>query len=357
MVMVETLNISINKNPNSKIGEVDFSNIQFGKVYTDHQFIAEFSNGQWSNLRIDPYEELRISPASPAIHYGISIFEGLKAYKSQEGEVLVFRPDKNLERMNISAERMCMPLIPEQVYYDGLNTLLSTDSDWVPSTSGSSLYIRPFLFSDDDYIGIRPSQDFRFMIITCPVGAYYSKPVKVKIEDHFVRAVEGGSGYCKTGCNYGPAIYPAKLAQEKGYDQLIWTDGKDHKYIEESGTMNIMFVMDGKLVTPALGDTILNGITRNSVLTLARDWGMEVEERKVEVAEIISAAKEGRIQEAFGAGTAATIAQIELIGHAGTDYQLPAVEGREFSHKVLKELDDIKYGRIADKFNWVHKVQ
>ncbi len=354
--MVDTLNIHINKNPNSKIDQVDFNNIQFGKVYTDHLFVAEFKDGEWNNFRVDPYEDLRISPASPSIHYGISIFEGLKAYKNAKGEVLIFRPDKNFERMNISADRMCMPLIPEQVYYDGLNTLLDIDSEWVPSQSGSSLYIRPFLFSDDDFIGIRPSQDFRFMIITCPVGAYYSKPVKVKIEDHYVRAVEGGSGFCKTGCNYGPAIYPAKLAQEKGYDQLIWTDGKDHKYIEESGTMNIMFIMDGKLVTPALGDTILNGITRDSVLTLARDWGLDAEERQIEVAEVISAAKEGRIQEAFGAGTAATIAQIELIGHNGVDYELPDIETREFSQKVLKELDDIKYGRIEDKFGWIHKV-
>ncbi|MEM9857301.1 MAG: branched-chain amino acid aminotransferase [Bacteroidota bacterium] len=354
--MVDTLNIQINKNPNSKIDQVDFNNIQFGKVYTDHLFVAEFKDGEWNNFRVDPYEDLRISPASPSIHYGISIFEGLKAYKNAKGEVLVFRPDKNFERMNISADRMCMPLIPEQVYYDGLNTLLDIDSQWVPSQSGSSLYIRPFLFSDDDFIGIRPSQDFRFMIITCPVGAYYSKPVKVKIEDHYVRAVEGGSGFCKTGCNYGPAIYPAKLAQEKGYDQLIWTDGKAHKYIEESGTMNIMFIMDGKLVTPALGDTILNGITRDSVLTLARDWGLDAEERQIEVAEVISAAKEGRIQEAFGAGTAATIAQIELIGHDGVDYKLPDIETREFSQKVLKELDDIKYGRIEDKFGWIHKV-
>ena len=353
---METLNITINKNPNSKLDQVDFDNIQFGKIYTDHLFVAEFKNGEWDNFQINPYDDLRISPASPSIHYGISIFEGLKAYKNDKGEVLVFRPDKNLERMNISAERMCMPLIPEQLYYEALDTLLGIDSDCLPSQVGSSLYVRPFLFSDDDFIGILPSQDFRFMIITCPVGAYYSKPVKVKIEDHFVRAIEGGSGFCKTGCNYGPAIYPAKLAQEKGYDQLIWTDGKDHKYIEESGTMNIMFIMDGKLVTPALGDTILNGITRDSVLTLARDWGVEVEERKIEVDEVVTAAKEGRIQEAFGAGTAATIAQIELIGHNGTDYKLPAVEDREFSHKVLKELDDIKYGRIEDKFGWIHKV-
>lgn len=354
--MIDTLNIRTEKIIKSKITEVDFSNIQFGKVYSDHQFVADYVDGEWKDFRIEPYKKLEISPASPSIHYGISIFEGLKAYKNDKGEVLVFRPDKNLERMNISAERMCMPQIPEQVFFDGLNSLLDLDSNWVPNISGTSLYIRPFLFSNDDYIGIRPSQNFKFMIITCPVGAYYSKPVKVKIEDHFVRAVVGGSGYCKTGCNYGPAIYPAKLAQEAGYDQLIWTDGLEHKYIEESGTMNIMFVINGKLVTPALGDTILNGITRNSVITLAKDWGLEVEERKVEVDEIISAAKDGSLQEAFGAGTAATIAQIELIAYKGVDYQLPPIEGREFSNKVLKSLDNIKLGREEDKFGWISKI-
>jgi len=354
--MIATQNMEINKVATSKINEIDFHNIQFGKVYSDHMFLADFKGGEWNNPKIDPYEMMKISPASPALHYGISIFEGLKAYKHDNGDVFVFRPDKNFERLNISAERMCMPLLPEELYFDGLNSLLEVDKNWVPDVAGTSLYIRPFIFSNDDYIGIRPSQDFKFMIITCPVGAYYAKPVKVKIENHFVRAVEGGSGYCKTGCNYGPAIYPAKLAQDQGYDQLIWTDGKDHKYIEESGTMNIMFVIDGKLVTPALGDTILNGITRDSVLTLARDWGMEVEERKVEVTEIISAIKDGRLTEAFGAGTAATIAQIELIAYDGVDYQLSDVETREFSNKVLQTLDNIKLGKEEDKFGWLHKI-
>jgi branched-chain amino acid aminotransferase len=194
------------------------------------------------------------------------------------------------------------------------------------------------------------------MVITCPVGAYYSKPVRVKIETRYVRAAEGGSGYCKTGCNYGPAIYPAKLAHDEGYDQLIWTDSKEHKYVEESGTMNLMFIIDGKLVTASLGDTILNGITRDSVITLARDWGVEVEERKIEVAEVIDAIETGKLQEAFGAGTAATIAQIAAIGYNGKDYELPPVEGREFSKKVLQTLDDIRYGRVEDKFGWIHTI-
>jgi len=354
--MIATDNMEITKVAESKISEIDFNNIQFGKVYSDHMLVADFTNGEWSNSKILPYEPMRISPASPALHYGISIFEGLKAYRHENGDIAIFRPDKNFERLNRSAERMCMPLLPESVYYDGLNALLDLDKDWIPDVDGTSLYIRPFVFSNDDYIGIKPSEDFKFMIITCPVGAYYAKPVKVKIENHFVRAVEGGSGFCKTGCNYGPAIYPAKLAQDEGYDQLIWTDGKEHKYIEESGTMNIMFIIDGKLITPELGDTILPGITRDSVITLAKDWGIEVEERKVEVAEVIKAIEEKRLSEAFGCGTAATIAQIESIGYDGTDHQLPEVETREFSNKVLKTLDDIKLGHAEDKFEWLYKI-
>ncbi|ELR69102.1 Branched-chain amino acid aminotransferase [Fulvivirga imtechensis AK7] len=354
--MIATLNMDITKVAQSKIDKVDFQNIQFGMTYSDHLFAADYEDGEWRNFKIDPYDDIKISPASPALHYGISIFEGLKAYKHEDGNVYVFRPDKNLERFNKSAERMCMPLLPENIYFDGLNTLLDLDREWVPNVPGTSLYIRPFMYSNDDYIGIRPSRNFKFMIITCPVGAYYAKPVKVKIEEHFVRAVEGGSGFCKTGCNYGPAIYPAKLAQEKGYDQLIWTDGKAHKYIEESGTMNVMFVIGNKLITPALGDTILPGITRDSVLILAREWGYDVEERKVEVAEVISAAKDGTLKEAFGAGTAATIAHIELIGFNGDDHKLPNVEEREFSNKVLKAMDDIKLGRVQDKHNWLHKI-
>ncbi len=354
--MIDTLNIPIQRTQNSRLSQVDFNNVPFGKVYSDHMFTAEYEDGEWKNLRIEPYEAIQISPASPTLHYGISIFEGLKAFKNGDGSINIFRADKNFERLNVSADRMCIPQIPEQIFFDGLHALLELDNGWVPDADGTSLYIRPFIFSNDDYIGIKPSESFKFMIITCPVGAYYSKPVKVKIEDHFVRAVEGGSGYCKTGCNYGPAMYPAKLAQQDGYDQLIWTDGKEHKYIEESGTMNIMLVIDGKLVTPELGDTILDGITRDSVMQIAKDWGMEVEERKVEVEEVITSIKEGRLTEAFGAGTAATIAQIELIGYKGEDFQLPPVEGREFSNRVLKELDGLKLGLIEDRFDWISKI-
>ena len=354
--MVDTDKITVQKIAKSRINEVDFNNIPFGKVYSDHMFIADYREGGWDNFRVVPYGMMPVSPATPAIHYGQSIFEGLKAHKSENNEALVFRPLANWARMNVSAKRMCLATIPEELFMDGLNTLLDLDRQWIPTTPGSSLYIRPFLFSSDEYIGIRPSENFTFMIITCPVGAYYATPVKVRIETHYTRAAEGGTGYAKAGGNYGGALYPAKLAQEQGYHQLIWTDAKEHKYVEESGTMNVMFVIDDTLVTPALGDSILRGITRDSVLTLARHWGVKVEERRVSVEELIQGLKSKRVKEAFGVGTAATIAHIELIGFEGEDYYLPPIEERKFSTKVLRELDALKRGLAPDPFGWIYKV-
>lgn len=354
--MVETLKIEVNKTTKSRLPEVDFQNIPFGKIYADHMFMTDFRDGDWRNLRAVPYGQMLVSPATPAIHYGQSIFEGLKAYKNKKGEALIFRPLDNWKRMNVSADRMCMPYLPEDIFMEGIQTLIGLDRDWIPTAKGSSLYIRPFMFSADEYIGIRPSLDFTFMIINSPVGPYYTTPVKVKIETKYTRAAEGGTGFAKAGGNYGGSLYPAKLAQEQGYHQLIWTDGREHKYIEESGTMNVMFVIDDRVVTPALTDTILRGITRDSVLALARHWGMEVEERKISVEELVTGLESGRVKEAFGAGTAATIAHIELIGYEGQNYYLPPVETRKFSNKVLNELDAMKRGLKPDAFGWIHTI-
>jgi branched-chain amino acid aminotransferase len=354
--MVATQSIAINRVNQSRLPSVDFANIPFGKVYTDHMFMADYRNNEWGNLRIVPYGYMPISPATPALHYGQSIFEGMKAYRGPEGEALVFRPQDNWMRMNISGERMCMPHLPEELFMESLAALIDLDRAWIPGTEGASLYLRPFMFSADEYIGIRASTDFTFMIILCPVGAYYSTPVKVRIETNYTRAVEGGTGYAKAGGNYGGAIYPAKLAQDKGYHQLIWTDGKRHEYIEESGTMNVMFVMNDTLVTPALTDTILAGITRDSVLKLARHWGWPVEERKVSVQELIAGLEKGTVTEAFGVGTAATIAPIELIGYQDKDYYLRPVTERPFSARILSELDNIKRGLSPDPFRWIVKM-
>ncbi|MBL7839464.1 MAG: branched-chain amino acid aminotransferase [Cyclobacteriaceae bacterium] len=354
--MVVTESIRIERTKHSRISQVDFANLPFGKIYTDHMFMADYRDGEWKNSRVVPYGHISISPATPAIHYGQAIFEGMKAMKSPSGDVLVFRPADNWMRLNVSGERICMPPVPEELFMEGLSTLISLDQNWVPKDEGSSLYIRPFLFSADEYIGIRPSENFTFMIILSPVGPYYSTPVKVKIETQFTRAAEGGTGYAKAGGNYGAALYPAKLAQDEGYHQLLWTDGKTHQYIEESGTMNVMFVVDDTLITPALSDSILAGITRDSVLKLARKWGMRVEERKVSVTEIMEAARNGRLREAFGAGTAATIAHIELIGFEGKDYYLPAITERKFANKVYEELEGIKRGTRPDPFGWITKM-
>ena len=354
--MVDSLKIEVNKVRRSRVPDTDFADLPFGKVYSDHMFMADFSDGDWKNLKIVPFGKIEVSPATPAIHYAQSIFEGLKAYHGPSGEALIFRPGDNLRRMNISAERMCMPSVPEDIFVESLQELIAVDREWIPKTRGAALYIRPFLFSSDEYIGIRPSLSYKYMVILSPVGFYYSTPVRVKIETHFTRAAQGGTGYAKTGGNYGGAVYPAKLAQDEGYHQLIWTDGKAHEYIEESGTMNVMFVINDTLITPALSDSILAGITRDSVLRIAGRWGMKVEERRVSVKEIVDALQTGAVQEAFGVGTAATIARIEAIGFEGKDYELPSAQPGHFSTRVYDELDGIKHGTRPDSFGWITKI-
>ncbi len=353
--MQDTLEIFVKKVSKSRIENLDYNNIQFAREYSDHMLLVDYKNGAWQTPQIEPYGNLSISPANPAIHYGQSIFEGLKAYKHQDGRVSVFRPKSNYNRMNVSAKRMVMPHIPEEIFMGGLRELLKLDHKWVPDVDGTSLYIRPFMFAIDEFIGVRPSQDFTFMIITTPVGAYYANPVKVKVETHYTRAVKGGTGFAKTAGNYAASLYPAMLAQQDGYDQLIWTDGQNHELIEESGTMNIMFIINDALVTAPTGDTILDGITRDSVLTLAKDWGFKIEERPLSVKELVSALEDGSLKEAFGVGTAATIAPIEVIANAGIDYKLDESD-RDFSKKMLQALTDIRLGIVEDKHSWNYYI-
>lgn len=355
--MKTTLDFPVSRTTNSKLTSVDFSNLVFGKTISDHMFVADYKNGEWTDLRIEPYAPLQLSPANATLHYGQSIFEGMKAYKNSKGEVIVFRGDANWKRLNESAERMCMPQLPEEIFMEGLTQLLDLDRAWVPTAKGASLYVRPFMFATDDYIGVKPSETYKFMIFTCPVGNYYSKPVSVKVETNFTRATEGGTGAAKTAGNYAASLYPALQAQKSGYDQLLWTDGKSHSKIEESGTMNVMFKIDGKIITaPTNTGTILKGITRDSVIQLAKDWNEPLEERFLTVKELESALKDGSLEEAFGTGTAATIAHIERININGTDYNLPEKSVDTFSLRVLSELDGIKYGEIEDTHNWVIKI-
>lgn len=352
----ETLSIDVQKTQHSRLPGLDINNLPFGKVFSDHMFLAEYREGKWGRTRIVPFGNLHLSPASSVMHYGQSIFEGLKAYRSDEGNVMIFRPNANQKRLNLSARRMAMPDVPEDVFMEGLTEMIRLDQNWVPAGDGRSLYIRPFLIATDDYIGVKPSDSYLFLIIASPVGDYYGHPLKVKIEKTYFRAVEGGVGFVKASGNYGRSLYPSALAKKEGYDQLIWTDGREHKYVEESGTMNLMFVIGDKLITPNLSDTILAGITRDSVLTIARDWGMKVEERRIAVTEVIDGMKNGTLTEAFGTGTAATIAHIHTIGSEGIDYVLPKLSDKSFSNRVDKELDNIRRGRVEDKHGWVYKV-
>ncbi|UZR95339.1 branched-chain amino acid aminotransferase [Chondrinema litorale] len=356
--MIDTgLDITTEKVAQSGLPKVDFNNIPFGKIYSDHMFVADYDGKQWGDFRIVPFNKLNLSPATSVLHYGQSIFEGLKGFKSQSDDsVLVFRPQANAKRMRESALRMCMPDLPEELFMTGLHRLIDLDRNWVPDVEDASLYIRPFMFSTDEYIGLKPSEKYQFIIFTCPVGKYYAAPVKVKVETKYTRASKGGTGYAKTAGNYAAAMYPAKLAQQQGFDQLLWTDGVEHKLIEESGTMNVLFVFNDKLVSIPTSDTILPGITRESVLKIARDWGLTVEERPVEVAEIISGVKDGSLKEMFGAGTAAVITHISHVGLDGDTYELPAVETREISNKILTELKGIQRGEIVDNRGWNYKI-
>ena len=353
MNFVNTLDIKIKKVEKSYLPNIDFNKIQFGKVYSDHMLMADYADGQWTNTSIVPYQKLNISPGNFTLHYGQSVFEGLKAYKGDNGDVLVFRPYDNFIRMNISARRMCMPEIPREIFMDGLCELLKLDREWVPDTESASLYIRPFMFGTDEYIGIRPSDTYKFVIFTCPVGSYYKEALKVKIEQQYVRAAKGGTGFAKASGNYAASLLPAQEAMKQGYQQLIWTDNINHKKIEESGTMNLMFILNDTIVTPKAGDTILKGITRDSILTIARDWGIKVEERDITVSEVIESIKKNKLTEAFGTGTAATIAHIKAIGYDGVDYNLPAVPADSLSNKLLNYLHALHRGRTEDKFNWL----
>ncbi len=356
MVTTQIAPFNIQKTTKSRLSELDFNHLSFGKAFSDHMFIADYKNGQWTNTQIVPYGPVAMSPSSSALHYGQAIFEGMKAYRNDKGEILMFRPLDNHKRINISAERMAMPMIPQELFIEALKQLVKLDKDWVPTTEGASLYIRPFLIGTDEFIGVKPSDSYRFYVITSPCGLYYNEPVKVLVETNYIRAVEGGVGFVKASGNYGRSLFPTKLAQQRGYHQIIWTDARNHRYLEESGTMNLMFVIDDVLITAPLGDTILAGITRDSVLTLARDWKMKVQERKISIDEVIEAHKVGKLEEAFGTGTAATIAHISQIGFEGKDYVLPAVEGRIFSNRVSIELDNIRKGRIEDVHHWMYKV-
>ncbi|MHA8072772.1 branched-chain amino acid aminotransferase [Aquirufa ecclesiirivi] len=350
------MQIEIKPIAQSRINEVDFDHLVFGRSFADHMLVADYADGAWQKVSIQPYGPLSYQPAMMSLHYGQAIFEGMKAYRSKQDDILVFRPEENFKRFNKSALRMCMPEVPEEIFLGGLRQLLQMDKAWVPAKEGCSLYIRPFMFSTDEYVGVSPSNTYKFIIFLCPVGSYYAKPLRVRVETEYIRAAKGGVGFSKNAGNYGGSLYPTQEANKAGYDQIIWTDAATHQYVEEAGTMNLMFVVNGALVTAPTGDTILDGVTRKSVLQIAKDWGMKVEERPLSVKELVEGIQSGAVTEAFGAGTAAVIAPIQVIAFEGIDYELPARNESDFSSKVFHEINHIRLGEVADTRQWIWKV-
>lgn len=352
-----THEIKITTTQQSRLSEVDFDNIPFGRVFSDHMFVADFEDGQWVNPRIEPFAPLSLHPASMGLHYGQTIFEGMKASITDDGQPLLFRPEMHAKRINKSAERLCMPHFPEDLFLEAIHQLVSLDRDWIPNREGSALYIRPFMFANDEFIGVKPSSRYKFIIFTCPVGPYYPKPVRLWVEQKYVRAVRGGTGEAKAGGNYGGALYPAKMAQERGFDQVMWMDGHDFKYIQEVGTMNIFFVIGDKVVTPETDGAILRGITRDSFLTILREKGYDVEVRPITIDELVDAYKAGELKEAFGAGTAAVVSHVEAIGYGDLVMELPPMEERKIGEMLKAEINGMRSGKLEDKHGWIVPVK
>jgi len=350
------MNIPVTKVEKSRLSEINQSVLPFGKIFSDHMFVADFDGQFWVNPRIEPYAPISISPAAAVFHYGQAIFEGMKVYRGDNNELLFFRPQENFKRMQQSAIRIAMPPIQEEIFMQGLRQLIELDAAWVPQGDGNSLYVRPVYFATDPVIGVKPSETYKFIILTSPTGAYYTEKLKVVIEKTYSRASRSGTGFAKAAGNYAGALYPTQLAKQKGYDQVIWTDAATNTKVEESGTMNLMFVIDGVLITPSLGPSKLAGITRDSVIELAKYLGMHVQERDVSVSEIVTAFEDGKLEEAFGTGTAANIATIAVIGHEGQDYSVPDPGPDSFCTRALKYLTDVKKGRIEDRFGWIEKL-
>ena len=353
------LEITVKKCANLK-EKPDFSKLGFGKFFTDHMFVMDYdSKNGWHDARIVPFDYIPIHPASTVLHYGAEIFEGMKAYKTKDGYQM-FRPTENLKRLNNSAERLCLPTIDEELFLKGLTELINLDYQWIPDYTGTSLYIRPFMFGNDESLGVHAVDRATFVIILSPVGNYYAEglnPVKISIENQDVRAVRGGTGYAKCGGNYAASLRAGKRAAEKGFSQVLWLDGVEQKYVEEVGSMNVMFKIDGEIVTPKLTGSVLPGITRKSCIEILRNWGYNVTERLVSVDEIVKAAKDGKLEEAWGTGTAAVVSPIGHLFYDGVDYTVSDNKIGELTQKLYDELTGIQWGKREDKYGWVYKVK
>jgi branched-chain amino acid aminotransferase len=354
--MIAEMAIPVTKINKSKLSEIKLENLPFGKFYTDHMLEADFENGQWTNIEIKPYQQFSISPSLAALHYGQAIFEGIKAFRNQTGEAFIFRPHKNFERFNNSARRMQMPEVPEDLFMEGMRQLIALDKNWIPDVADHSLYIRPFMFSSDEVIGVKPSDNYKFMIILSPTGPYHTAPMRLWVEEKYTRAAPGGVGFAKAAGNYGSSMQATAEAKKMGYDQVLWTDAFEHKYIQECGMMNVFFIIGNTVITPGLEEgTILEGVTRDSVLTLLKEMGLKVEERKISIDEVMAAYKAGERMEVFGTGTAATISPIKELRYKDFEMKFD-VDAWKVAPAIKKQLTDIREGRLEDKLGWMWKV-
>lgn len=352
-------NIKIEKTTNPK-EKPDENNLVFGHHFTDHMFIMDYTEGKgWHDPRVIPYQPISLDPSTMVFHYGQAIFEGLKAYKAKDGRVLLFRPWKNMERVNISNERICIPPIDGEFAVEAIKTVVNIDKDWIPEADGTSLYIRPFIIATDPYLGVRPSLTYKFMIILSPVGAYYPEginPVKIYVEPRYIRAVKGGIGYAKTPGNYAASLKAQVEAQEKGYTQVLWLDGIERKYIEEVGTMNVFFKINGEVLTPSLEGSILAGITRDSTINLLKHWGMPIVERRISIEEIYEAHAKGTLEEAFGTGTAAVISPIGELNWDGKKIVINGGKTGELSARIYDTITGIQNGTMPDELGWIMEL-
>jgi len=350
-----TSEIEIIKVATSKINQVDFESLSFGSVFTDHMLVCDFRNGAWEKPIIKPYEPFLLDPSAKVFHYGQAIFEGMKAYKIEDDSIWLFRPEENYERFNKSAVRMCMPEVPEHVFLDGLKQILQLEKDWIKKGKGNTLYIRPFMIAIGSGVIAQPSTQYRFMIILSPAKAYYSGEVKVLVAEHYSRAANGGIGAAKAAGNYSGQFYPTQLAHDAGFQQVIWTDDATHTKLEEAGTMNVFFRINDTLYTAPTSERILDGITRKSLIDLARREGINVEVRSVLVSELVEAAKDGSLKEIFGAGTAAVVNPIVGFQYKDVYYELPKME-KSFALDLKEKLTNIQYKLAEDTFGWTVKV-
>ncbi|MEO6188114.1 MAG: branched-chain amino acid aminotransferase [Ginsengibacter sp.] len=354
--MMAAGHLKITRAEESKLSSLSLDKIPFGKYFTDHMLEVDYENGEWKTIHIKPFAPIMVPPSLAALHYGQAIFEGIKAFRKAGDEVVIFRPYENLKRFNLSAKRMEMPEVPEEIFIEGMKELVKIDVNWIPDKPHHSLYIRPFMFSSDDTIGVKPGSKYKFMIILSPTGPYYSAPMKILVEEKYVRAVEGGVGFAKNAGNYGAAMFPTAEAKRKGYDQVLWTDACEHKYVQECGVMNIFFIVGKKALTPDLeSGTILAGVTRDSVIQLLNDMGFTVEERKISIDELVDAYKSGELLEVFGTGTAATISMIKELKYK--DFVMSFdVDKWKISTQLKETMSAIKEGRAEDKYEWMLKA-